>query len=284
MPAEPTAVVPTGPRRLLIGPHGPRLLLGIGLAVLTYALFPEAPATQIPIYEVGAVATDNVIAPFAYEVPKTEQELQREREDVARAAQPVFRFVPEAADTSQLLLDALEESLGQAAAARPANIALIERSARPYGVVLSPAEAAYLASPSRTERLMSSVRRVFDRWVAGGVVPTGAVDQLRGEVLLRRGAEEHRLPADSLFSFGQLISQARLVNLLVWSIAAAAVWTARTTPRAYRVDGDFPAIIPDALAEAGRLGIGQPGGKLDERVRVEIVGIEAHREAHPNRG
>lgn len=212
MPAEPTAVAPTGPRRLLLGAHGPRLLLGIGLAVLTYALFPESPATQIPIYEVGAVATDNVIAPFAYEVPKTEQELQREREDVARAAQPVFRFVPEAADTSLAVLDALEQALAQAASVRPQNLALIERAARTHGVVLSPPEAAYLAAPSRQEVLISSVRRVFDRWVAGGVVPTGAVDQLRGEVLLRRGNDEHRLPVDSLLSFGQLISQARLIN------------------------------------------------------------------------
>ena len=93
MSAEPNAVVSGGPRRLLLRAHGPRLALGVGLAILTYALFPEAPATQIPIYEIGAVATDNVIAPFAYEVPKTEQELLREREDVARAAQPVFRLL-----------------------------------------------------------------------------------------------------------------------------------------------------------------------------------------------
>lgn len=212
MPAEPTAVVTSGPRRLLLGAHAPRLLLGVGLAVLTVALFPEAPATQIPIYEVGAVATDNVIAPFAYDVPKTDQELLREREDVARAAQPVFRFVPQAADTSLMLLEALEGALAQSAAVRPQNIVAIERAARAYGIVLTPQEAAYLASPARQERLMAGVRRVFDRWVAGGVVPTGAIDQLRGEILLRRDSVEHRMPVDSLLSFGQLISQARLIN------------------------------------------------------------------------
>ena len=212
MPAEPPAVVTSGPRRLLLGPHGPRLLLGVGLAVLTYALFPEAPAAQIPIYEVGAVASDNVIAPFAYDVPKTEQELQRERDDVARAAQPVFRFVPESADTSMMMLDALEGAISQSATVRPLNIAAIERAARPYGIVLTPQEAAYLSSPARQERMLAAIRRVFDRWVAGGVVPTGAIDQLRGEVMLRRDSVEYRLPVDSLLSFGQLISQARLIN------------------------------------------------------------------------
>jgi hypothetical protein len=192
--------------------HGPRLLLAAGLAVLTFALFPEAPATQIPIYEVGAVATDNVIAPFAFDVTKTEAELRRERDDIARAAEPIFHFTPAAVDTSRVLLDRFESAIAAAASIRPQNLGAIERGAGAFGVRLSPDEAAYLAAPQRRQRLFATIRRAFDRWVAGGVVATGAVDQLRGEILLRRGADEHRLPVDSLLSFGQLISRARLIN------------------------------------------------------------------------
>lgn len=188
------------------------MLLAVGLAVLTFALFPEAPATQIPIYEVGAVATDNVIAPFAFDVPKSEAELRRERDDVARAAEPIFRFTPAALDTSRALLVRFESAVASAASGRPLNLAIVDRAAAAFGVTLSPDEAAYLVSPIRRQRLLSAIRRVFDRWIAGGVVPTGAVDQLRGEVLLRRGNDEHRLPVDSLLSFGQLISRARLLN------------------------------------------------------------------------
>jgi putative nucleotidyltransferase with HDIG domain len=192
--------------------HGPRLLLAVALALLTYALFPEAPATEVPIYEVGAVATDNVIAPYAFDVPKTEAELQKERDDMARAAEPIFRLTPEGLDTARTLLDRFESAVANASSIRPANIAPIERTARAYGVAITPDEAAYLQPPQRRERLFAAVRRVFDRWVAGGVVAAGVVDQLRGEVLLRRGADEHRLPVDSLLSFGQLISRARLLN------------------------------------------------------------------------
>ncbi len=191
--------------------HAPRLLLGVGLAVLTFALFPESPATQFPIYEVGAVATDNVIAPFAYEVPKTDEELRRERDEIARAAEPIFRRVPAALDTSRSFLAGFETALTEASV-RPDRVAAIERAARVYGVALSANEAAYLASPARAQRLLASVGRVFDRWVAAGVAPSGAVDQLRGEVLLYRGEQEERLPVDSLLSFGQVISRARLLN------------------------------------------------------------------------
>ena len=59
--------------------HGPRLALGVGLAVLTYVLFPASPAVDFPIYEIGSVASDNVIAPFAFRVLKSNAELQGER-------------------------------------------------------------------------------------------------------------------------------------------------------------------------------------------------------------
>ena len=224
MDPSPTAVALRGPRRLQLALHGPRLLLASGLAILTYALFPESPATQIPIYEIGAVASDNVIAPFAYDVPKTEGELQRERDDVARAAQPVFRHVPAALDTSRTLLAGLDAAITTAINARPVNLAAIEAAARTYGVALTPGEAAYVASPARQERLFAAVERVFDRWVAGGVAPTGAVDQLRGQVVLTRGSEEVRLPVDSILSFGQLITRARLINPDPTSDAGTALY------------------------------------------------------------
>lgn len=211
MTPEPSVAVHHGTRRLALGKHGPRVLLAVGLAVLTYALFPEAPATQIPVYEVGAVAPDNVIAPLAYDVPKTSDELQRERDDIARAAEPVFRHVPAALDTSRALLGGFEAQLSETVASRP-NAGAVESVARTYGVALTPAEASYLVSSVRQERVFTTIRRVFDRWVVGGVAPSGAVDQLRGEVLLRRGTTDIRLPVDSILSFGQLISQARLLN------------------------------------------------------------------------
>jgi putative nucleotidyltransferase with HDIG domain len=190
--------------------HGPRLLLAVGLALVTFGLFPEAPATEVPIFEVGAVAPDNVIAPFAFDVRKTEQDLRREREDVDRAAEPIFRSNGGALDTAKALLAQFDRAITQAA--QSDNPGAVIAAARTFGVVLQPDEAAYLLGTSRRQRAIFSVGRVFDRWVSAGVVASGAVDQLRGEVLLQRGETERRVPVDSLLTFTQLLSRARLIN------------------------------------------------------------------------
>lgn len=198
-------------RRAQVRLHGPRVALALGLAVLTFALFPEAPATQVPIYEVGAVAPDNVIAPFAFTVPKSEAELRRERDEVARAAEPIFMAAPSALDTSVALFGQFAQTIAEAATrSEPAGAIL--REARTYGVVLQPREAAYLVPAARRQRLLDAVQRVYQRWVSAGVVASGVMDQLRGEVLLQRGPDERRVHVDSLLTFTQLISRARLLN------------------------------------------------------------------------
>ena len=58
------------------------------------------------MYEVGSVASDNVIAPFAFRVLKTTAELRAERDAVVRAVEPVFDFVPAALDSARQALAA----------------------------------------------------------------------------------------------------------------------------------------------------------------------------------
>ena len=189
----------------------PRLVLAVGLALFTFALFPESPATEVPIHEVGAVAPDNVIAPFAFSVPKTDAELRREREDVERAAEPVFKAAPAALDTARQLLTRFGRDIAAAASA-PGDVANVQAAARTYGVVLQLDEAGYLLAPARRQRMIFSVQRAFDRWLSSGVVASGAVDRLRGEILLVRGTDERRVSVDSLLTFTQLVSRARLIN------------------------------------------------------------------------
>ena len=77
-----------GPSRLAF--HSARIGLAAAVAVLTFVLFPSSPAIDFPIYEVGSVASDNVIAPFAFRVLKTPAELEAEQNAVVRAVEPVF--------------------------------------------------------------------------------------------------------------------------------------------------------------------------------------------------
>jgi putative nucleotidyltransferase with HDIG domain len=201
-------------RRSSLAYHGVRAGIALGLAALTSALFPASPAVEVPIYEVGSVAGDNVIAPFAFTVPKTEAELAREREELLRAAEPVFVYVPAALDSARRQLRAFDEAIAAAARTPDLQLAItaIQQVAAAYGLQLTVDEAAYLAQAGRRASLVQGVTRVFDRWLAGGVAPSGVLDTVRGGVLLRRGNDERRVSPDDIATFGSLLSRARLIH------------------------------------------------------------------------
>ena len=91
--------------------------VGVPLAVLTYLLFPASPAVDFPVYEIGSVASDNVIAPFAFRVLKTPDELEAEQAAAVRGVEPVFDFVPAALDTARRALDSFGAAIASAAGA-----------------------------------------------------------------------------------------------------------------------------------------------------------------------
>jgi hypothetical protein len=65
---------------------------------------PATPAAEFPLLDVGTVASEDVIAPFAFRVPKPEDDLRRERDAAAGAALPVLGYSPAAADSARLAL------------------------------------------------------------------------------------------------------------------------------------------------------------------------------------
>ena len=210
-----TSASPGSPRqsRPLLAFHGPRVALGIGLAVLTYALFPASPAVDFPIYEIGSVASDNVIAPFAFRVLKTNDELQKEREAVARGVEPVYDFVPSALDSARRSLLVFSAAINQVSTPdAQAAVSSIQRAASSWGMGLSVAQAAYLASERRRTAMFHSLDRVFTRWLSAGVASSGALDSVRGSIVVRSGRDERRVDSDSVATFNMLVSRARLVH------------------------------------------------------------------------
>jgi len=214
-----TAAVPHGrspldaPAQSRLTFHAARIGLAAALAVLTFVLFPSSPAVDFPIYEVGSVASDNVIAPFAFRVLKTPTELQAEQAAVARAVEPVFDYRPAALDSARQALSGFAGALAQAANTTPdlATVA-IQRAASSWGVRLTAPQAAYLAVPRRRETVLQTIDRVFDRWLRAGVASSGALDSVHGAIVLRSGTDERRLPSDSVATFAMLVSRARLVH------------------------------------------------------------------------
>jgi cyclic-di-AMP phosphodiesterase PgpH len=223
--------------------HAVRVALGVSLAILTYLLFPASPAVDFPVYEVGSVASDNVIAPFAFRVLKTDADLREERDAVLRGVEPVYDFVPAAADSARQSLTAFSAAIGQAASGSPQSpAASVQRAAASWGFRLSPAEATYLASERRRTALFGAIGRVFDRWLSAGVASAGAFDSVRGEIVVRSRGEDRRLPADSVATFNVLVSRARLIHPDPRSSIGDALYM--------RLIATFfhPTIVPDRAA------------------------------------
>jgi putative nucleotidyltransferase with HDIG domain len=201
------------PRRSRLAFHGSRIGVAVALAVLTYVLFPASPAVDLPVYEVGSVASDNVIAPFAFRVLKTPEELKAERDAAVRGVEPVFDFVPAALDSARQALAAFNSAIIEAAASNPPFAApTVQRAAASWGVQLTIPQSAYIATERKRAALMLSLSRVFDRWLSVGVASAGTVDSVHGPIVVRNGRDDHRMLSDSVATFSTLVNRARLIH------------------------------------------------------------------------
>jgi putative nucleotidyltransferase with HDIG domain len=189
--------------------HAARVGILLLVALATYLLFPVGAAVDSPIFEVGSVATRDVIAPFAFDVPKAPADLARERDEIARTVRPILNFDLAALDTTLSRLGRLMDSLNEAGARSPGNAEAVQRAAASFGLTLTPAEAQYLASPPRRREMGDAARRAFERDLPAGVVGAGALTDVRGEVVVRRASGDRTVLADSIATFGTLLAHAR---------------------------------------------------------------------------
>src|SRR5690348_5366564 len=265
---EPSAEEPP-PRRERLGDHAKRFGLGLALAVFTYLLFPASPAVDFPVYEVGSVASDNVIAPFAFSVPKSDAELTKERDAAAATVEPVFDYVPAALDSTRRQLAALTDTINAAATSQGNVVLAIQQAAAARGITLSAPEGAYLAQDRRRTAMFAAVQRVFDRWLGAGVASRGALDNVRGDVILKNGKDERRMSSDSIQTFSMLVSRARLIHPDPTSVVGDGIYS-RLLAALFH-----PTIVPNGAAtELRRDDIRRsvPTAKYEVRVGEKIIG------------
>ena len=252
--------------------HGARIGLAVAVAVATYALFPAAPAVDIPMYEVGSVATDNVSAPFEDTGPKPATQLAREQSEMAQTAEPILAFVPAALDSADRQIEGffgVVERAASTAQGRQAAQDSIQQAAAAFGVRLNAAEAGYLAGETRRGAMASAIERVFQRWVAAGVASSGALDGVRGNVVLRQGDQTRRTAVDSVASFGGLVTRARLIHPDPGSTVGDALYIKLITSFFH------PTLVPDVAAtERAReeLRATVPAFKYEVRAGEKIIG------------
>src|SRR5256885_9583487 len=121
--------------------HAARWAWVPALALVVHAAFPSSSADVAPLLEPGAQADQEIVAPFNFVVNKSEDELQRESEELAASAKPIYEFRQHAYDSAATTMAAFFTAVDAASDQGPQTII---RAAADYGIPLTLQEAAYL--------------------------------------------------------------------------------------------------------------------------------------------
>jgi len=190
--------------------HGERWAWVFGLAVLANLAFPSSAADVAPLLEPGARTDKEIIAPFNFVVNKSEDELQREAEELSASAKPIYEFRQRAYDSTATAMRAFFDALDAAAEQGPQAIL---RASRDYGVAVTLHEAAYLAKSGKRRALQRALTELFDRTLALGVTGPGVlqVEQSR-EIIVRRSSGESSLGYDQVLTFVHYLNRAKALH------------------------------------------------------------------------
>ena len=199
------------PSREQVRYHGVRWAWVPGLALLVYVAFPSSASNVAPLLEPGAVAEHEVITPFTFPVNKTDQELAREAEELASTVKPIYEFQQRAFDSATIAMHAFFAAMQNAA--DQGGPQAVMRVAKEQGVVLSPAEAAYLAKGGKRRGLERALTDLFDRTLGLGVTPPGVLQvEQAPDLIIRRRSSETSVSRDQVLSYAQYLARARLVH------------------------------------------------------------------------
>jgi putative nucleotidyltransferase with HDIG domain len=216
----------------------------LGVALLTYLAFPPHVGVGVPVPAVGQISKRAVVAPFAFEVRKTAEEIAREGESRALTAQPVYRFSPTAYDSSLAAARGFFADLEAAAETGGSDSVEAVVASR---VRLGAEETRFLTDSTNRRQLQELFTHFLAEALSRGVADAGAI---RGEVspviALRRGETERIVQRDSVLTFADLMEQAEAAGINLPT--AAGQRTLR------RLVGAFyhPTIVLDPLITASR--------------------------------
>jgi putative nucleotidyltransferase with HDIG domain len=183
--------------------HALRWGMLAGLALLTYLMYPVVGGLEIPNLQAGEVAQEEIIAPFAFDVPKSAPEIAAERLERASAAMRVYDFRGDIVDSVLARTDSLFGAFADAESAD--QLAAVGQN---FGLRLSVEEAEYLAGGRRLAAYRDAVRRLVSRELRRGVVASGQGEAgTTGYVRLRRNGSESAVPLDSLLTEQALVDR-----------------------------------------------------------------------------
>jgi putative nucleotidyltransferase with HDIG domain len=175
--------------------HAVRWSFLVALALLTYLLFPAAGGVEM--LAVGEVATSEIIAPWDFVVPKTQDEINRDAEALVGTVLPIYEVREEAVDSALAKADVVFSALNS-----ETTVETLIEAMRGVGVSLTPQQAEYLLVEGRREAYENAVRTMLRRQLARGVPRRNMLAAERSQrIMVRRGSSEAVASLDTLFTF-----------------------------------------------------------------------------------
>ncbi len=184
--------------------HGARWAPLAGLALLTYVLFPVVEFT-VSVPNEGSITNEEVIAPFEFDVLRTETELQQDREALAAQVPPRYEYQSGIADSIAAHVNRIFAVLDSADTA-----STLLGLANSVGLTLTASEANYFQNTRIRGAFRRSIVRMIDDYLALGVAGPGTIEnETHVEVFLRRDTSEVRMNRDSITTWVQYLNRRR---------------------------------------------------------------------------
>ncbi|MEJ2237981.1 MAG: hypothetical protein P8X82_06755, partial [Gemmatimonadales bacterium] len=150
---------------------------------------------------VGEVAAAEVIAPFEFVVPKTQEEIARQTAAVEATLRPIYEIdqaaVEAAIAAADLVFGALDTTTtveGMVSAAESVDLQLSED------------QAEYLLADGLVEAFANGVKNMMRRHLPKGVPDAGFLQiQQAREIVVRRGDSESIVSRDSVYTFERFL-------------------------------------------------------------------------------
>ncbi len=184
----------------LIAFHAVRWACLLGLAVLTYLLFPVAGSVDVPVLESGEISPAEVIAPFDFVVEKTPAEVEREAAALEATIPPIFDFQSAVVDSVKAKADSLFAALTAAPNADSLAAALVSA-----GLRLPPMEIEYLSTAGRLAAFRNATTRFLERSLTEGVMAPGADPPIARDVIVRRNGSEQLMRRDAMLTYERFL-------------------------------------------------------------------------------
>jgi putative nucleotidyltransferase with HDIG domain len=177
--------------------HGARIAILVFLAVFITILFPTEGQRTLAPPEPGMVADEDVLAAIPFTVPKTPEELERDRATAEAVIPPVFDYRSEARDTMAANLDRFLDEVQQAAE-RGGLDAVVEVLNR-EGLSGLVSQADLLLDPQNLRALRAAADTVANELMPRVLDATDAQNIDADRVVVRyEDGEERSIPTDSL--------------------------------------------------------------------------------------